>query len=185
VTWLKDTNYSWYEPEPGCQPESGQNAGVRSTVSGPKLLNVKKKILVVDDDPQIRESIQKVLRADAYEVVLAADGREGIKKFDAEWIDLLLLDVNLPDTSGWDVFGKITSINPFLPIIVITGKCEQQHRAGLSGVGGLIEKPLDVARLLEMVEALLADSSEVHLQRLAGHRSDTRYQGPCGEGKNK
>ena len=138
---------------------------------------VKKNILVVDDDPQIRESLRKVLSAEGYEVMLAADGREGIEKFDVEQIDLLLLDVSLPDISGWDVFGTLTSINPFLPIVIITGKDEQHDLAVLGGVGALIEKPLDVPRLLETVKELLAESPEVHLQRLAGRLGDMRYAG--------
>src|ERR1017187_5045911 len=80
----------------------------------------KKKILVVDDDPHIRESLHKLLRAEGYEVALAANGQEGIRQFYADRFDLLLLDVSLPDISGWDVFGTLTSINPFLPIIIIT-----------------------------------------------------------------
>jgi DNA-binding response OmpR family regulator len=89
---------------------------------------MKAKILVVDDDPQIRESLFKVLRAEGHEVVLAADGPEGIEKFNTEQIDLLLLDLNLPGNSGWDVFGTLTSLNPFLPIIIITGRNNRRRR---------------------------------------------------------
>jgi DNA-binding response OmpR family regulator len=137
----------------------------------------KKKILLVDDDMQIRKSLHKVLCAEGYEVVLAANGQEGIRQFYADQFDLLLLDVSLPDMSGWEVFGTITSINPFLPIIIITGKDEQHDLAVLAGVGALIEKPLDVPRLLETVNELLAESPEVHLQRLVGRRSVLRYEG--------
>jgi DNA-binding response OmpR family regulator len=138
---------------------------------------MKKTILVVDDDPQIRESLRKVLRAEGYEVVLAENGQEGIRQFYAGRFDLLLLDVSLPDMSGWDVYGTVASINPFLPIIIITGKDEQHELAVLAGAGALIEKPLDVPRLLETVRELLAESPEVHLQRLAGRPGDLRYAG--------
>jgi DNA-binding response OmpR family regulator len=137
----------------------------------------KKNILVVDDDPQIRKSLNKVLCAEGYKVVLAADGREGVEKFNTERIDCLLLDVSLPDSNGWEVFGTLTSINPFLPIIIITGKDEQHDLAVLGGVGALIEKPLDVSCLLATVKELLAESPEVHLQRLVGRRSVLRYEG--------
>jgi DNA-binding response OmpR family regulator len=137
----------------------------------------KKKILLVDDDMQIRKSLHKVLCAEGYEAVLAANGQEGIRQFCADRFDLLLLDVSLPDMSGWEVFGTITSINPFLPIMVITGKDDQHDLAVLGGVGALIEKPLDVPRLLETVRDLLAEAPEIHLQRLAGRRGDLRYEG--------
>jgi len=136
---------------------------------------IKKKILVVDDNPQIRQSLQKVLRAEGYGIVLAAEGREGIEKFDKEQIDLLLLDVSLPDISGWDVFGTISSLNPFLPIIIITGRNEQRDLAVLSGVSALIEKPLDVPKLLQIIAEILAEPPELHLKRLVGLHGDLRH----------
>jgi DNA-binding response OmpR family regulator len=139
---------------------------------------VKKKILVVDDNPQIRQSLQKVLRAEGYEVVLAADGREGVEKFDTEQIDLLLLDVSLPDISGWDVFGTVTSRNPFVPIIIITGRNEQHPLAVLSGVGALVEKPLNVPKLLQNIAEMLAESPETHLKRLVGMHKNLRHVQP-------
>ena len=139
---------------------------------------VKKKILVVDDNPQIRQSLQKVLRAEGYEVVLAEEGREGIEKFDMEQIDLLLLDVSLPDISGWEVFGAVTSRNPFVPIIIITGRNEQHQLAVLSGVGALVEKPLNVPKLLQTIVETLAETSETHLKRLVGLHSNLRHVQP-------
>jgi DNA-binding response OmpR family regulator len=139
---------------------------------------VKKKILVLDDDPQIRESLRKVLRAEGYEVALAANARQGIETFEAERIDLLLLDLNLPDQSGWDVFGLLTALNPFVPIIIITGRNEQYELAAGAGVGALIEKPLNVPRLLETVKTLLAQPPVVHLKRMAGQISDVQYVPP-------
>jgi len=139
---------------------------------------LKKKILVLDDDPQIRESLRKVLRAEGYEVALAATGKEGVEKFSAERFDLLLLDLNLPDNSGWDIFGTLTSLNPFVPIIIITGRNEQYDLAAGAGVGALVEKPLNVPRLLETVKQLLAEPPEIHLKRLAGLHQDARYVPP-------
>jgi DNA-binding response OmpR family regulator len=139
---------------------------------------MKKKILVVDDDPQIRESLRKVLRAEGYEVVLAADGRDGIEKFNTERIDLLLLDLNLPGNSGWDIFGTLTSLNPFLPIIIITGRQNQHELVAGAGVGALMEKPLDVPLLLKTITELLAESAETRLKRLVGLHSDMCYVPP-------
>jgi len=139
---------------------------------------MKKRILVVDDDPQIRESLRKVLRAEGYEVVLAADGQQGIEKFNAEQIDLLLLDLNMPVKSGWDTFERLTSLNPVLPIIVITGKRNQYELAAAAGVGALIEKPFDVLLLFQTMKDLLDEPPEAHLKRLAGLHSYGRYVHP-------
>ena len=54
------------------------------------------RIMVLDDEPQIRQSLLKLLRAEGYEVALAANGQEALERFDRENIDLLLLDFNLP-----------------------------------------------------------------------------------------
>ena len=78
-------------------------------------------------------------------------------------IDLLLLDLNLPGNSGWDVFGTLTSLNPFLPIIIITGRDNQHELAAEAGVGALMEKPLDLPMLLKTITELLAESSETRL----------------------
>jgi DNA-binding response OmpR family regulator len=139
---------------------------------------MKKVILVVDDDPQIRLSLSKLLSAEGYEVALAADGQQGVEIFDTRQIDLVLLDLNLPGNGGWEVFGALTSSNPFLPIIIITGRENQQDLATLAGVGALMEKPLNLPLLLKTITELIAEESETHLQRLAGRRRDTLYLPP-------
>jgi DNA-binding response OmpR family regulator len=151
--------------------------GPQASASPPK--GMKRKLLVVDDDPQIRESLRKVLRAEGYEVVLAADGQEAIERSNAERIDLLLLDLNLPGNSGWDVFGTLTSLNPFLPIVIITGRQNQQELAAGAGVGALMRKPLDVPALLQTITELLAESPETRLKRLVGLHSHMRHVLPA------
>jgi DNA-binding response OmpR family regulator len=138
----------------------------------------RERILVVDDDQQIRESLRKVLQTEGYEVLLAAAGQEGIEIFERRGIDLVLLDINLPGNSGWEVFGALTSSNPFLPIIIITGREGQQDLATLAGVGALMEKPLDVPLLLKAIAELIVEESETHMKRMTGLRRDLRYVPP-------
>ena len=137
------------------------------------------KILVVDDDKAVRESINKVLRDAGYEVVLAADGQEAWKHFDPDQIGLVLLDLDLPVCGGWETFERITADNPSLPIIVITGHTEQFDVAVQAGVGAFMEKPLDVPRLLQTMRDLLAEPKDVRFQRLCGHRRDVRHIRAC------
>jgi len=158
------------------KPAEKRTCDTPAPASNPAV--VKKNILVVDDNPQIRQSLQKVLRAEGYEVLLAADGWEGIKKFETEQIDLLLLDVSLPDISGWEVYGAVTSRNPFVPIIIITGKNDQHELAGLSGVGALVEKPLNVPKLLQNMAEILTNPPEMHLKSLAGLHKNLRHVQP-------
>ena len=132
------------------------------------------KVLVADDDASVRESLRKVLEEADYEVVLATDGQEALARFEEANVDLLLLDVGMPIKSGWDAFERISNQNPLLPIIVITGQPDQYDTALAAGVGALMEKPLDVPRLLETMTELLAERKEARLRRLCGYNRDTR-----------
>jgi DNA-binding response OmpR family regulator len=140
--------------------------------------HMKKTILIVDDDAPIRESLRKVLQAEGYQVVLAASGQEGLDQFDPTRIDLLLLDITLPEKSGWDLFEQFSSINPLLPIVIITGRQNQYKLAAAAGVGALMEKPLDVPLLLETITTLLAEPAEARLKRLVGLNRPVRYAAP-------
>jgi DNA-binding response OmpR family regulator len=136
---------------------------------------MKKTVLIVDDDDAIRESLRKLLQAEGYEVRLAANGQEGLDQFDPARVDLLLLDLNLPAKSGWDLFERLSFINPLLPIIIITGRDNQYKLAAAAGVGALMEKPLDVPLLLQTITALLAEPAETRLKRLVGLNKNVRY----------
>jgi two-component system response regulator VicR len=86
---------------------------------------MKKRVLVVDDDRPVREALSKVLRQEGYDVVLAADGQEALEEFKSGKVDLLLLDLGLPIRSDWDAFERITTENPLMPIIIISGQTSQ------------------------------------------------------------
>ena len=137
-----------------------------------------RKVLVVDDDAAICESLRKVLRAEGYEVALAGDGHKAMEKFNQERIDLVLLDLNLPVNSGWDTFGTLTAIDPLLPIIVITGRHNQSRLAAAAGISALMEKPLNVPLLLQTIAGLLAEEPMTRLKRLVGLHNDMQYAPP-------
>ncbi len=136
---------------------------------------MKPRVLVVDDDAAIRESIRKVLKGAGYEVTTAADSEEATVKFVPEQIDLVLLDLNLRSGSGWDVFERLTTQHPVLPIIVITGMPNQYQTALAAGVGALIEKPIEVPVLLKTMDELLAEPKEARLRRMCGYQTNTRH----------
>ncbi len=134
-----------------------------------------KTILVVDDDTQIRDSLAKVLRLEGYGVILAADHQEARAPYGTPTIDLLLLDLNLPEQSGWEMFEWVTFVNPLLPIIVITGRANQYKLAKAAGASALLEKPLNVPVLLQTITELLAEPPEQRLKRLTGREALLRY----------
>src|SRR5206468_7755112 len=114
-----------------------------------------KRILLVDDDRSIRESLSKILRAENYEVVLGENGQEAIEKHGAERSDLLILDVNMPVKNAWATLERLVGINPLLPVVVITGRSDQRALAETAGADALMEKPLDVPLLLQTIRELL------------------------------
>jgi DNA-binding NtrC family response regulator len=143
---------------------------------------VKEKVLIVDDDASVRESLRKVLESVGYKVALAANGQEAAKQFEDGQVSLLLLDIGLPVKNGWDTFEHITNKAPALPIIITTGPANQPDMAVAAGVGTLMEKPLDVTGLLVTMEELLAEPVEARARRLRGYPRATRHVLPASTG---
>ena len=114
-----------------------------------------KRILLVDDERSIRESLSKILGAENYEVVLAENGHEAIEKYGAQRIDLLILDLNMPVKNGWDTLEWLVKIDPVLPVVIITGRSDQRALAETAGADALMEKPLDVPLLLQTIRELM------------------------------
>lgn len=137
--------------------------------------NKRKQVLIVDDDQAIRESLRKVLEGADYKVAVARDGLEAEALFELRAIDLVLLDLNLPSQSGWDIFERFTTRHPTVPVIIITGMPNQYSTALAAGVGGLLEKPVEAPALLRTVDQLLSESEEERLRRMCGYEHDTKY----------
>jgi CheY-like chemotaxis protein len=119
---------------------------------------MKPRLLLVDDEQSIRESLRKLPQAEEYDVVLAVDGKEAVDAFrgDPTHIDLVLIDLNMPVRNGWASVDRLLDVNPRLPIIVLTGMSHQRELAEASEVSALVEKPIDVPALLRLIRELLA-----------------------------
>ena len=131
---------------------------------------MKTRVLLVDDDPGVAAAVGDMLSSEGYDVVYARNGREAVDDFPTHGqIGLVLLDLCMPEMGGWDTFERLTAIDPLLPIIVITARPDQKQLAEAAGVGALMEKPLNIPRLLAIMRTLLAESAEERLARIAGH----------------
>lgn len=129
------------------------------------------KVLVVDDDESVRESLRKLLCSEGYQVLSVAGGTEAVESFRQEQdpIDLLLVDLNMPLKNGWVTIDRLLEVNPALPVVVVTGQPNQYEMAEAAGVNALVEKPVDVPSLLLLIQGLLAGSVDFRL-RHADHR---------------
>jgi len=114
-------------------------------------------ILIIDDEVEIRESLQTLLEFEGYEVDVAENGEEGIAKLGDRSFDLVLLDLALPGRSGIEILPDIRSLDPQISIIMITayGDPETKRKAIEGGAEGLLTKPIDFTLLREEIDTRL------------------------------
>lgn len=114
-----------------------------------------KRILVVDDEPSIREALALVLEGEGYDVVTASNGREAIERIEQRRPDVLLLDVMMPVMDGLTACEVIRSTTPVksLPIVLMTAAPDFARKSGVAcRWDAFVEKPFDVAVLLDAIE---------------------------------
>jgi CheY-like chemotaxis protein len=139
---------------------------------------MKYRILLVDDDPAVRWMLLRVLEDDGYSVLPAANGAEALELAKSKTPDLVLLDLALPVQDGWQVFERLANEHPLVPVVVITARPNQLFPALASGVGALMEKPLDLPKLLRTIQDLLEEPEEARKARVAGRAAEFHYQPP-------
>ncbi len=111
---------------------------------------VMSKILVIDDQKSIRNTLKEILEYEKNEVDLAENGPEGLKLFEKNKYDIVLCDIKMPDMDGIEVLQKIMEKNQEIPVIMISGHAniDTAVDAIKKGAYDFIEKPLDLNRLL-------------------------------------
>lgn len=117
------------------------------------------KILIVDDDVEIIESVRYALEGEGYKVVIARDGNQGLAIAERESPNLIILDMMMPKRSGFLVLEKLRRMSDqMVPVIMITGNEGSRHKAyaELLGVSEYLHKPFQMDKLLSAVEKLLA-----------------------------
>ncbi len=118
-----------------------------------------KKIMVVDDEPDILFTVGQMLELSGYEVIKASDGNDCLNKLKEITPDLVLLDIMMPEMSGWDVAAKIKE-NPHwatIPIVFLTAKGDTMS-VGMGNMASedYITKPFDIQDLKDRVEKILS-----------------------------
>lgn len=145
--------------------ESGASAVLEKPVTSRTLVDTFKKIraagivLVVDDDPDFAEGIEAVLVGNGYSVVRAETGQAALETVLIENVDVLLLDIRLPDLNGLEVYTELKRLGRNLPTVVVTGFSEEesetlQELLRLSATGHLV-KPIASGQLLQAIAEAL------------------------------
>src|SRR3954463_13420296 len=113
----------------------------------------KGSILIIDDEEEIRESIEMLLSSEGLSVHTASNGEEGLRKIEDNQYDLVLLDLMLPGKSGMEIQRDIKRIDPTLPVVIITamGALETAVTAIKEGSFDYIAKPWDNEKLLVVI----------------------------------
>jgi DNA-binding NtrC family response regulator len=128
---------------------------------------VKFKLLIVDDEKNIREGIAASLEMDGYDTVCAADGEAGWKRFGKGDIDLVITDLRMPGMGGEELMRRILAETPGLPVIILTGHgtVENAVTAMREGAYDFLTKPVNLDRLSLLIKRALANRELVLRQR--------------------
>ncbi|MEY2371128.1 MULTISPECIES: response regulator transcription factor [Lysinibacillus] len=115
------------------------------------------KLLVVDDDAHIRELVKVFLQNEGLEVIEAIDGVDALSKLDTEKIDMVVMDIMMPNMDGWALCEEIRSFNTDLPILMLTAKGEtsQKIKGFHLGTDDYLVKPFEPAELIVRVKSIL------------------------------
>ncbi len=125
------------------------------------------KILIIDDEPALRQTLAAILKRSGYLPVMAGTGQEGLQKLREDTHSLLFLDIKLPDAMGIDLLPEIHQIDPDLPVIILTAHAtlEAAIQAVRGGARDFLLKPIDPPALLDRVNQVLEENKEPHRQK--------------------
>jgi DNA-binding response OmpR family regulator len=116
----------------------------------------QKKLLVIEDDQGVLDTIAKHLSHAGYAVVTAADGMEGLKKIKADSYDLVITDIVMPYVSGTGVVTSLKETNPTIPVIAITGFGPESEAVAAEKKADLVlSKPVKMSKLKKHIAELL------------------------------
>ena len=141
-----------------------------------------KRLLVVDDEPNLLRAVAAALRAEGYEVVTARNGREALVRVAESVPDLVISDIRMPGMDGYQLAGQLraSSRTALVPIVFLTAKDETADRiAGFrSGVDAYITKPFEPDELLAVIHSILNRVERTHAEiaRLVGSTSSSSEQ---------
>jgi len=125
-----------------------------------RMVNGMQKVLVVEDEPEMARGLKDILEFEGYDATTAANGREALASIRREVPDCIILDVMLPDVSGWQVCEEIRRQKINTPILMLTARAEDYDkiRGFKVGADDYLTKPFSVGELLARLMALLRRS---------------------------
>jgi DNA-binding NtrC family response regulator len=117
-----------------------------------------RRILIVDDDPSIVDKLARLLGG-KYEVAVASNGFEALKRLNADGCDLILLDLRMPGLDGAGLVNDLRAHGFEMPIIIMSAGANLAAQAAALGVANYLAKPFDIEQLEEMIARLVGDET--------------------------
>ena len=126
------------------------------------------RILVVDDDKNTRKYIEAVLTEENYTVLTATNGKEALDVMEREHIDLVILDIMMPEMDGYEFTKTLRDSNNNLPILMVSAKQlpKDKHKGFLVGTDDYMTKPFDEEELILRIKAVLRRAQIVSEQKI-------------------
>jgi two-component system cell cycle response regulator DivK len=119
----------------------------------------KAKVLYIEDNIDNMTLVKRVLEIEGYEVIAAETGRDGLNKAQANFPDIVITDINLPDIDGYEITRILKSNHKtsHIPVVAMTANVMQKHRDSVAAAGcdGFISKPIDIDELPDLIESFL------------------------------
>jgi FixJ family two-component response regulator len=119
--------------------------------------NTRPIVAVVDDDPRLLESLEELLESAGYAPLTYKSARDLFARGLAD-LDVLITDIGMPDTNGFELRGMVNKLRPELPVFLITGRHEIADQTRAQGISGFFRKPFDAQALLTAIAESLHKS---------------------------
>ena len=148
---------------------------------------MNEKILVVDDDAEVRKTLSLILDENGYSVETVEDGKQAIKACERLPFDVALIDIELPDIKGTELLRRLKEEQPNMIKIIITGfpTLENAMKVINEGADGYVLKPFDVQKLLETIKKHLNEKTAEHIRNWMEFEKDSTRQSCFAEDNGK
>lgn len=142
------------------------------------------RVLLVEDDSQVGELVRRFLEREGFAVAWVRFGREALERVGEEGADVVVLDRGLPDMEGLEVLKGLRSLDPLLPVLLLTGRADEESRVEglLEGADDYLGKPFSLRELLARIKALLRRAGKEGRRRFGPLEVDLGGGGPTWKG---
>jgi PAS domain S-box-containing protein len=164
----RGTTFRLYFPVAPAQQSAITDNAIRKQISARKQGNGQRTLLLVEDEEMMVLLLKKTLSKHGYKVLVALDGEEALNLFHhhKHEIDVVLLDIGLPKTAGWDVILKMKEEDPDVKVVISSGYIDPESKTKMQRVGvkDFIDKPYTPAAVVETLEAVLERTEQARVR---------------------